>query len=96
MLTGYAALYKILPMLPGWLLRWFLRDGRVAGLRRIPSAVMALLQGLNALRCGDLRFLAYLQTYPVKILRSLVRRIGPTPGAGASGLRERVVPGAST
>ena len=94
-LTGYAALYKILPMLPGWLLRWFLRGGRVAGLRRIPSAMMALLQGLNALRCGDLRFLAYLQTYPVKILRSLVRRIESTPGAGESDLRKRVVPAAN-
>jgi hypothetical protein len=33
---------------------------------------MALLQGLNALRCGDRRFAAYLQMYPVKVFHSLM------------------------
>lgn len=72
-LAGYAALYKVLPLLPGWLVRWLVkRPGRVRRLRRVPSLLMALLQGVNALRCGDLRFLAYLQAYPLKIVRTLL------------------------
>ncbi len=71
--AGYAALYKILPLVPGWLLRWLLKGGRVAYLRRIPPLVIAALQGVNALRSGDLRFAAYLQTYPAKVLHTLLR-----------------------
>ncbi len=70
--AGYAALYKILPLLPGGLMRWFLKARRVRFLRLIPSPLMALLQGLNALRCGDLRFAAYVFMYPVKILHTLL------------------------
>jgi len=72
LVAGYAALYKMLPMLPGGLVRWLLKGDRVRWLRRIPSAVMALLQGMNAIRCGDLRFLAYLQIYPTKVFRTLL------------------------
>ena len=71
--AGYAALYKILPLVPAWLARWLLHGGRVRHLRRIPSIVMAALQGVNGLRCGDLRFAAYLQMYPAKVLHTLLR-----------------------
>jgi anaerobic magnesium-protoporphyrin IX monomethyl ester cyclase len=77
MVAGYAALYKVLPLLPAGLVRWLMQRKRVGRLGRIPAPLMALLQGLNALRCGDLRFLAYLRIYPAKILRTLWERIRP-------------------
>ena len=75
LVAAYAALYKILPMLPNAFLGPLLRGDRVLGLRRIPAIGMAAMQGLNAIRCGDLRFLAYLEMYPVKILQSVIRAV---------------------
>ena len=77
LVAGYAALYKLLPIMPDWLLRWLLKGGRVRYLGRIPSVLMAPLQGLGALRSGDLRFLAYLQIYPAKVLRTLWEKLRP-------------------
>jgi len=74
--SDFAALYKILPLLPQGLLEWFLRKRRVQWLSRMPAIFMASLQGANALRCGDLRFLAYLHFYPRKVLMSLLLRHG--------------------
>lgn len=73
LVAGYATLYKLLPMLPEAAVRRLHRPGRLERLGRLPKTVVALLQGLNALRCGDLRFLAYLQTYPRKVLAALAR-----------------------
>lgn len=73
--AGYAALYKLLPLLPDRLIDWFLKGRRVRHLRRIPSILMAALQGINAMRCGDLRFAAYLQLYPVKVMQTLLRTV---------------------
>lgn len=81
LVAGYAALYKILPMLPAGVMRWFLKGNRVRYLGRVPSLLMAMLQGLNAVRCGDLRFMAYLYTYPVKVFRSV---LGAMPGSARS------------
>ncbi len=72
LVAGFAALYKILPLLPKRTVRWFAAGDRVRWLRWIPSPVMAGLQGLNALRCRDLRFAAYLSIYPRKILYSML------------------------
>jgi hypothetical protein len=72
LVAGYAALYKILPMLPAAVVRWLLKRDRVRALRQIPSPLMALLQGANALRCGDLRFLAYLQLYSAKVMHTVL------------------------
>jgi len=69
--AAYAALYKILPLLPARVVNWFLADGRVHRLKGIPAPLMLLLQGLIALRAGDLRFAEYLQSYPARILRAL-------------------------
>ncbi len=66
-ISGYAALYKLLPLLPRRVCGWLLKRKRVRFLARIPSPLMALLQGVIALGRGDLRFAAYLQAYPVKI-----------------------------
>jgi len=85
LVAGYAALYKILPLLPGRLVQWFLKRDRVRLLGRIPSPLMALLQGLNALRSGDLRFAAYLYMYPVKIFHTLLA----TPPRRKRALRPR-------
>jgi hypothetical protein len=73
LVDGYAALYKLLPLLPTWMVRRFVKRGRVCYLRWIPSLFMALLQAANAVRCGDLRFVAYVKTYPMKVLRTLQR-----------------------
>ncbi len=89
LVAGYAALYKLLPMLPEGLVRWLRRDDRVLWLGRVPKAAMAALQGLNALRSGDLRFLAYLQGYPVKLLRSLRRDNATCRAAAFPGRRDR-------
>jgi len=69
--AGYAALYKLLPRLPRWLTRWLLKNRRFRWLRRLPSPVMALLQGVMAIRTGDLRFMAYLRFYPRKVWLAL-------------------------
>jgi hypothetical protein len=76
LVAGYAALYKILPLLPARIVRWVTKDRRARHLKRIPSMLMALLQAVNAWRCGDLRFAAYLNMYPAKVLRTIQR---PTP-----------------
>ena len=71
-LAGFAALYKLLPALPGGLLAWLMRGRRLRWLRRIPMPLMALAQGLMALRSRDRRFAAYLRYYPTKVLRAMV------------------------
>ncbi len=75
--AGFAALYKLLPVLPAPLIDWLLRGRHLRMLARIPSPMMAVLQGLAALRSGDLRFLAYLRLYPVKIARAIIDRLNP-------------------
>lgn len=78
--SGLAALYKLLPMVPDGLLRWLLRGDRVRLLGRIPSPMMAMLQGMMALRSGDLRFLAYLSLYPAKVAQAIIARLrSPKP-----------------
>lgn len=69
--AAYAALYKILPLLPARVLDWSLQRRRVAWCRWIPFPVMAALQATNAVRCGDLRFAAYLSLYPAKVWHTL-------------------------
>ena len=103
--AGFAALYRILPLLPAGLVRWFCRNDRVAALRYIPAPLMALLQGLNAAHCGDLRFAAYLRAYPWKVLHSFLgtppRSNGGAANAGdpaksaASGTAARGAPSPS-
>jgi len=84
MTAGYAVLYKLLPGLPGCLFRFLLRRGRVRLLRWLPAPLIALLQGLLALRSRDLRFAAYLRGYPAKVwrtisnLRSAALRVPPS------------------
>ncbi len=79
--AGCATLYKILPLLPALLTRWFIRGHRVRRLRWIPSVFVAMLQAVNALRCGDLRFVAYIKGYPAKVLRTM-QRATPKPRRG--------------
>jgi hypothetical protein len=76
--AGYSALYKILPLLPNWLSRWFTKRQRARHLRWIPSPLIATLQAVNAVRCGDLRFVAYVKGYPAKVLRTM-QRATPKP-----------------
>jgi radical SAM superfamily enzyme YgiQ (UPF0313 family) len=71
--SGFAALYKILPLLPPRMVRWFADARRARHLRWIPAPLMAALQGANAVRCGDLRFAAYLRFYPTKVFHTLMR-----------------------
>lgn len=72
--TGFAALYKLLPVLPKSVTEWLLQDGRVRNLRYIPSPLMSVLQGLIAMRSGDLRFFAYLSMYPNKVSQAILSR----------------------
>jgi len=81
LVAGYAALYKILPLLPGSLFRWLLKGSRVRWLRLIPSPLVALLQALNALRSGDLRFAAYLHMYPAKVFHAWMATAPKPQGA---------------
>ena len=76
--AGYAAFYKILPLLPAGLARWFTRGHRAGYLRWIPSMLIAMLQAVNAVRCGDLRFVAYAKNYPIRVLRTM-QRAKPKP-----------------
>jgi len=96
LVAGYAALYKSLPLVPAGMVRWLLRNRRARFLHRIPSPLVALLQGLNAIRCGDLRFAAYLQIYPLKVFHSLLgtstNRRGNECARRGSGTDRRLVP----
>lgn len=72
LVAGFAALYKILPLLPKRMTRWLAAGNRAGCLRWIPSPIMALLQGISALRCGDRRFAVYLWIYPRKVFHSIL------------------------
>jgi len=67
LVSAYGALYKVLPIVPLWLLRRLLKGRRIMLLRRIPRPVLAFLQALAAARSRDLRFRAYLSSYPRKV-----------------------------
>ena len=67
--SAYGDLFKLLPIIPQRMLRWFLTGHRVLVLHYVPRLVIALLQGLMALRSRDLRFAEYVRQYPCKILR---------------------------
>jgi len=79
--AGFAALYKVLPALPGWVIEWFLRRGRWRWLSGVPKPLMALVQAALALRSRDLRFAEYARSYPRKVLRAVRKAFWR--GAGA-------------
>ena len=74
LVRGWAALYKLLPLLPEGLAGRMCLRPLVPG--RIPKPLMAALMGLAALKTGDLRFLVYLKNYPALILKVLAERLG--------------------
>ena len=76
-LAGWSTLFKLLPGLPRPLLRWLLQPGprRVRALGLLPAPAVAALQGLLALRSQDLRFAAYLRSYPARVARTLGRAL---------------------
>jgi len=69
--AAYAALYKVLPVLPKPLLNWCLSNGRAGWLRRVPGPLLLLLQAAIGLRSKDLRFAEYVQSYPKRMGRAL-------------------------
>jgi anaerobic magnesium-protoporphyrin IX monomethyl ester cyclase len=73
--AGFAALYKLLPLIPAPLVDALVQGHRVRLLRRVPAPAMAALQGLAALRSGDLRFAAYLSLYPAKVAAAVAARL---------------------
>ncbi len=72
MVAGFAALYKILPLLPRKMALRLLKKDRMKALRRIPTPVMAALQGVRAVQTRDLRFALYMRQYPLKMLRAFL------------------------
>jgi radical SAM superfamily enzyme YgiQ (UPF0313 family) len=72
--AGYAALYKVLPLVPVRAVEWLVKKGRVRGLAGVPEPVMAALQGIVAVRARDLRFRVVLREYPRKIGLAVWRR----------------------
>src|SRR5690606_14961352 len=79
LVSGFAALYELLPALPTAALHWLLAKRRVRHLRHIPAPVMAALQALLAIRSGDLRFLVYAGHYPQRLWRAAVDRLAFPP-----------------
>jgi hypothetical protein len=73
--SGYAALFKLLPALPGRALDFFLKGRRLRLLSRIPALFMALLQGLLAARSRDRRFVLYEKAYPRQVAISVARAL---------------------
>ncbi|MBN1867098.1 B12-binding domain-containing radical SAM protein [Candidatus Sumerlaeota bacterium] len=74
--AGYSTLYKTMPILPGFVFNWFVRrSSRVRLLRFQPSLVTAFWQLIVAIKGRDLRFWAYIRSYPRKAWQSL---LGPT------------------
>ncbi len=77
-LSCFTKLYKILPLMPRWVMRWLLRGNRIRVLRLLPPPVVFVLQTLIALKNRDLRFVAYLRSYPRKVFTALFRSRGRT------------------
>ncbi|MFP4476425.1 MAG: B12-binding domain-containing radical SAM protein [Desulfatibacillaceae bacterium] len=75
LVAGYAALYKMLSLLPGAAVRGLVESGRVRALAAVPEPAMAALQGVAAARTRDLRFAVYAREYPEKVARSIWRAI---------------------
>jgi len=75
LVSAYGTLYKILPILPVFLLRWFTNGNHIKLLRRIPSPVLVVLQAFVAVRSRDIRFRAYLRAYPRKVVVSFLRSL---------------------
>lgn len=73
--AGFSVLYKLIPIIPGWLLHLFVSWKCPRWLRLIPSPIIAMLQGLMAVRSRDRRFLIYLRFYPAKVFTALCRKI---------------------
>jgi len=74
LVRGWAALYKLLPLLPEGLAVRLSKRPLAAG--KIFKPAMAAIMGLAALKTGDLRFLVYLKNYPALILKVLAERVG--------------------
>jgi len=73
--AGYAALYKILPLLPKTLINSLLKTSHIKALGKIPDTVIAALQTARALQTHDLRFAIYLRRYPAQILRASLQSL---------------------
>lgn len=78
--AGYAALYKILPLLPKTLVNSLLTTNYIRALGKIPAPVMAALQTARAVQTHDLRFAFYLRRYPAQILRACFQNLRDKQG----------------
>ena len=74
---SYKTLYKMLPLLPPRLLKFFLAHNMQRKLHRVPHPVVVLLQVLVAIRGKDYRFILYIRYYGRRIKRWLKLRWKP-------------------
>ncbi len=71
----FSKCYKWLPVIPGFLIRSFIRSGDCRVFRFLPRPVIILGQLLVAVKGRDYRYLIYFKYYPLRIRRSLQKKM---------------------
>jgi radical SAM superfamily enzyme YgiQ (UPF0313 family) len=72
---AFSKCYKLLPVIPRVVVRYLLRSGDCRVFGRIPGPLIVLGQLLVAVKGRDYRYLVYLKYYPLRIKRSLGRKM---------------------
>ena len=73
--TAFSKCYKLLPLIPGFIIRRLIRTGDARFFAAIPGPVIVLGQLLVALKGRDYRYLVYLKYYPLRIRRSISKKL---------------------
>jgi len=71
---GLIALYKILPLLPAFVVRYLTKNKRYRWLGHVPAGGIILLQAVLAIRNGDYRFYIYFKNY-LRRIRFLLEKM---------------------
>jgi radical SAM superfamily enzyme YgiQ (UPF0313 family) len=77
---NFSKCYKLLPVIPQFIIRKLIRSGDCRLFQWIPRPVVILGQLLVALKGRDYRYLVYSKYYPLRIRRSIRRKFFRKPG----------------
>jgi radical SAM superfamily enzyme YgiQ (UPF0313 family) len=74
---AFQKLYKLLPIIPDFLLKFIIRKRLYGAFRYIPSPLMLLGQILVAIRGRDYRYIVYFKYYPFRVMKAVKDRFFP-------------------
>jgi len=75
LMRSFQIFYKILPLLPGKLVKIIIQRHLYRKFHYIPSVIVIFLQILVAVKGRDYRYVLYLKNYSLSIIKALKRRI---------------------